>query len=67
MFPIALLIIGETWRTSRNESRRRGDINDQLEELGTKVKELSTRVDGLAKIWEDELQQEKRRCAIYPS
>ncbi|KAK0473958.1 optic atrophy 3 protein-domain-containing protein [Armillaria novae-zelandiae] len=31
----ALLIIGETWRSSRSQSKRRDDVNDKLDELGT--------------------------------
>ncbi|OCH86205.1 OPA3-domain-containing protein [Obba rivulosa] len=41
----ALAIIGESWRSSRKESKRRGNVDDQLEELQTRVQQLSEKVD----------------------
>ncbi|PBK70059.1 OPA3-domain-containing protein [Armillaria solidipes] len=49
----ALLIIGETWRSSRSQSKRRDDVNDKLDELGTQVTELKTRMNLLT----DQLEQ----------
>lgn len=57
----AALIIGETWRTSRNQSKRRDSVDDQLDELGTKVTELTARVDSLMTEREVEMQEEKTR------
>ncbi|KAF7441289.1 hypothetical protein PC9H_001638 [Pleurotus ostreatus] len=57
----AALIIGETWRTSRNTSKRKDDVDDKLEGLETKVTELTTRVDLLAQKWDDQLQEERQR------
>ncbi|RDB19495.1 OPA3-like protein [Hypsizygus marmoreus] len=57
----ASLILGETWRTSRNQSKRRDSVDDQLDALGTKVVELTTRVDSLSTQWENELRDEKQR------
>ncbi|KAF8959761.1 optic atrophy 3 protein-domain-containing protein [Flammula alnicola] len=57
----AALIIGETWRSSRNQSKRRVSVDDQLEDLGTRLAELTTRVDSLVDRWEEEMGVEKRR------
>ena len=57
----AALIIGETWRTSRNQSKRRDSVDDQLDELGTKVTELTARVDSLMTEREVEMREEKTR------
>ncbi len=57
----AALIIGETWRTSRNTSKRKDDVDDKLEGLETKVTELTTRVDLLAQKWDDQLHEERQR------
>ena len=57
----AALIIGETWRTSRNQSKRRDSVDDQLDELGTKVTELTARLDNLINGRETEMQEEKLR------
>ena len=57
----AALIIGESWRSSRNQSKRRDSVDDQLDELGTKVTELSARVDSLIDKREVEMREEKLR------
>ncbi|KAJ8488959.1 hypothetical protein ONZ45_g13760 [Pleurotus djamor] len=57
----AALIIGETWRSSRNTSKRREGVDDKLDELETKVTELTSKVDLLATKWEDELREERQR------
>jgi hypothetical protein len=57
----AALILGESFRTSRNQSKRRDSVDDQLDELGTKITELSARVDSLVDGRETELQEEKTR------
>ena len=61
----ATLIIGETWRTSRNQSKRRDSVDDQIDELQTKVQELETEVKEAAKAWEYELEEEKQRCVVF--
>jgi len=62
LFTVAAgLILGETWRTSRNQSRRRDDVDDQLDSLGTKVTELNSRLDVLSEYCETELREEKQR------
>jgi len=55
------LILGETWRTSRNQSKRRDSVDDALEDLGSKVLELTAQVDGFAKQWEERLEEEKQK------
>ncbi|KAF5318078.1 hypothetical protein D9619_012189 [Psilocybe cf. subviscida] len=57
----AALIIGETWRTARNQTKRRDNVDDQLEDLGTRLTELTTRVDSLVGKWESERDFEKQR------
>ncbi|KAF9036877.1 optic atrophy 3 protein-domain-containing protein [Panaeolus papilionaceus] len=57
----AALIIGETWRTSRNQSKRRDSVDDQLEDLGTQLAELTTRVDNIVKAIETEQNEERQR------
>ena len=57
----AALILGESWRSSRNQSKRRDSVDDQLDELGTKVTELSARVDSLIEGREVELRDERMR------
>jgi len=57
----AALILGESWRSSRNQSKRRDSVDDQLDELGTKVTELSARVDSLIDEREVEMREEKMR------
>ncbi|KAG6909391.1 hypothetical protein DXG01_000691 [Tephrocybe rancida] len=62
LFTVAAgLIIGESWRSSRNQSKRRDNVDDQLDSLGTKVTELTTRVDDLTVRWEEELTYQKQK------
>ena len=62
LFAVAAgLIIGESWRSSRNQSKRSDSVDDQLDELGTKVTELSARVDSLIDGREVEMREEKTR------
>jgi uncharacterized protein involved in exopolysaccharide biosynthesis len=56
-----MLILGEAWRSSRSQSKRRDSIDDQLEELSNKVQELTTRVDTFGQQYEDMWQEEKLR------
>jgi hypothetical protein len=57
----ASLIVAEAWRSSRSTSKRRDDVDEQLENLSASVQELVTRVDGLAgrldEGWEYERQK----------
>jgi hypothetical protein len=66
LFTVAAgLIIGETWRSSRSQSKQREAVDDQLDDLGTKVVELTSRVDELSRKWEDDLQEERQRW-VFP-
>ncbi|KAI0255169.1 OPA3-domain-containing protein [Lactifluus subvellereus] len=53
----AALIIGETWRSSRSQSKQRSDVNDSIEDLQTRVRELSTRLQR----WEEVSVEEQKR------
>jgi len=55
----AALILGESWRSSRNQSKRRDSVDDQLDELGTKIVALTTRVDSLIDQREIDMREEK--------
>uniref|UniRef100_A0A0W0F0T6 Putative OPA3-domain-containing protein n=1 Tax=Moniliophthora roreri TaxID=221103 RepID=A0A0W0F0T6_MONRR len=62
LFAVAAgLIIGETWRSSRNQSKRRDDVDDKLEDLDTRITELTTRFNSLASQIEERLDEERRR------
>ncbi|KAG5634886.1 hypothetical protein H0H81_000416 [Sphagnurus paluster] len=62
LFTVAAgLILGEAWRSSRSQSKRRDTVDDQLDSLGTQVTELTTRVNEITARWEDDLQAEKHR------
>jgi hypothetical protein len=68
LFTVAAgLILGETWRTSRNQSKRRDDVDDQLDALGTKVVELSSRLDAATEQWQNELDEERAKYVFLPT
>jgi hypothetical protein len=54
----AALIIGETWRSSRSQSKQRSDVNESIEGLRTQAREL----DGRLQISEEAAAEERRRC-----
>jgi len=57
----AILILGETWRSSRSQSKRRDSVDEQLEELSNKLQELTTRMDTVATNYEDKWEDERLR------
>ncbi|EMD34279.1 hypothetical protein CERSUDRAFT_117160 [Gelatoporia subvermispora B] len=57
----ALAILGESWRSSRKESKRRGNVDDQLDELQTKVQQLSEKVDAIATDFDTRSSEERQR------
>ncbi|KAF9793328.1 optic atrophy 3 protein-domain-containing protein, partial [Thelephora terrestris] len=57
----ALLIIGETWRSSRSQSKRRDDVDDKLEDLSTRVQELSSRLEQSMTRVEERQEYERQR------
>ena len=58
----AALIIGETWRSSRSQSKRRDAVDEQLEDLQTKVKDLTEKLDAIVAQNEERYDEEKQRC-----
>jgi TolA-binding protein len=62
LFAVAAgLILGEAWRSNRSEARRRGDVDDQLDELQTEVRELRSRMEEMGRGWEERLEEERSR------
>jgi len=57
----ALLIVGETWRSSRSQSKRRDDVDEQLQDLASRMQELSSQVDKFSSGYDERWQEEKRR------
>ncbi|KAI0927819.1 hypothetical protein AcW1_005239 [Taiwanofungus camphoratus] len=57
----ALLIVGETWRSSRSQSKRRDSVDDQLEDLQTKLSQLAERVDAVQQTFDERWSEEKQR------
>ena len=58
----AALIVAETWRSSRNQTKRRDKVDDQLDELESKVTALAERTDNLKRLFEERWEEEKERC-----
>ncbi|KAJ3783558.1 optic atrophy 3 protein-domain-containing protein [Lentinula aff. detonsa] len=50
----AALIVGETYRTSRNQSKRRDDVDEKLDGLENKVSGLVTELGSWQVRWEEE-------------
>ncbi|KAM5542110.1 hypothetical protein V8D89_004420 [Ganoderma adspersum] len=62
LFAVAAgLILGEQYRSSRNQSKRRDTVDDQLDELKSSVEGLNTRLDALARQQEERLAEESMR------
>ncbi|KAI0648474.1 OPA3-domain-containing protein [Trametes meyenii] len=57
----AALIIAETWRSSRNQTKRRDAVDDSLDALKLSVEDLSKRVDTLSRDYEERLTEESMR------
>ncbi|KAI6027173.1 optic atrophy 3 protein-domain-containing protein [Pisolithus marmoratus] len=56
----AALIVGESFRTSRAQSKRRDDVDDRLDELATSVSSLRDAVEQLRQA-QQELEGERER------
>ena len=66
LFSVAtLLIIGETWRSSRNTSKRRDDVNDRLETLQGDVDGLKSRLEAFANESNERWEAERQRWAYH--
>ncbi|KAH9930853.1 OPA3-domain-containing protein [Fomitopsis serialis] len=57
----AALIMAETWRSSRNQTKRRDKVDDQLEELENRIGTLSERTESLQRMFEERWEEEKQR------
>jgi len=57
----ALLIVGETWRSSRSQSKRREDVDDKLEDLKAQVEGLTQRVDAMTNASDERWSGERER------
>jgi hypothetical protein len=62
----ATLVLAETWRSARSQERRRDKVDDDIDDLTTRVQELTSRMkemqDGLEARWDDE----RIRCVLSP-
>ena len=66
LFAVAAgLILGEQYRSSRNQSKRRDTVDDQLDELKSSVEGLNTRLDTLARQQEERLTEESVRYVLH--
>ncbi|TBU37783.1 OPA3-domain-containing protein, partial [Dichomitus squalens] len=62
LFAVAAgLILGEQYRSTRNQSKRRDAVDDQLDELKSSVENLSSRLDALARQQEERMEEESVR------
>jgi hypothetical protein len=57
----ASLIIAETWRSSRSSSRRRDDVDDQLENLAASVQQLVERVETVSSRLDESWDYEQQK------
>jgi len=58
LFSVATaLIFSETWRSSRNQSKQRSDVNDSIEELRIQMRELAERL----RTREEDAAEERRQ------
>ncbi|KAJ7133768.1 OPA3-domain-containing protein [Mycena crocata] len=62
LFTVAAgLILGEAWRSSRSQSKRRDVVDEQIEDLGTKVEDLTAQVTTLATSIDERLRASELR------
>jgi hypothetical protein len=57
----ASLIVSETWRSSRSESKRREGITERLDDLEMRLEQLSTRLDDLLESVGSEMSRQDQR------
>ncbi|KAF7350962.1 OPA3-domain-containing protein [Mycena sanguinolenta] len=57
----AALILGETWRSSRSQSRRRDSVDEQIDALGTKIEELNAKVSAFSDNVEERVRSLEER------
>ncbi|KAI0628821.1 OPA3-domain-containing protein [Trametes polyzona] len=62
LFSVAAgLIIAETWRSSRNQTKRRDAVDDSLDGLRSDVQELSQRLNSLERRYEEQFAEQSMR------
>lgn len=62
LFAVAAgLILGESWRTSRNQAKRRDAVDDTMEDLTKRVEVLTENVKELRSQYEEQWEIEKSR------
>ena len=62
LFAVAAgLILGEQYRSTRNQTKRRDAVDDQLDELKSSVESLNSRLDALARQQEERFTEESMR------
>jgi len=57
--------MGEQWRSSRSQSKRRDTVDDKLQELSSQVLELTERVGGIENRWGSEIEGLKERSVFW--
>ena len=60
-----MLIVGETWRSSRSESRRRDDAAKRLADVENRIGELGAQTERLAQTLEEKWLEERERF-VFP-
>ena len=55
------LIVAESWRSSRSESKRREGVADSLDDLRVRLDSIETR----AVEWEERAREAQDRCVVY--
>ena len=55
------MIIGESWRSSRNQAKRRDNVDDRIEELQDRVGNLEQSVKNIEAKFDERWSQEKER------
>jgi hypothetical protein len=58
----AVLILGETYRSSRSQSKRRDAVDDTLDGLHAQIADLSAKVDSIAGSVEERVRGLEERC-----
>ncbi|KAH8101981.1 OPA3-domain-containing protein [Phellopilus nigrolimitatus] len=57
----AVLIVGETWRSSRSQAKRRDTVDDQIEDLAGRIQGVGDAVKELEARFEERWAAEKQR------
>src|ERR1700744_6363434 len=60
----AAIVMGESWRSSRNTTKRRVSVDDQLDELGEKVEGLRLDLHSVVNVWEQRWAEERQRYGL---